>query len=92
MFPAFTPVWNAGVLQFARRDQIAYELIELKKPYENLSRASKDKVNKLLELGRLSGHNYEPDASGGISVTNNYGTQGETHGGGAALSRLGETI
>lgn len=91
MFPSFTPVWNAGVLQFARRDQIASELIELKKPYDNLSRTSKAKVNKVLEMGRLQAETYQPDSNGRIFAHNKAGAL-EHHPGGAALTAFQEVV
>ncbi len=91
MYPAFTPVWNTGVAQFAKRDQIAAELIQLKKPYDNLSHHSKEKVNKVLELGRLKGRNFETRPDGSIEVSNDIGHVGEQPGG-AALTRLGDTV
>lgn len=91
LYRHFTPVWNAGVSQFAKRDRIAARLIEIKRPYDNLSRDSMHKVNQVLELGRLQGSNFKPDRDGKIRVMNQAGHVG-THPLGASLSRMGDEI
>lgn len=92
MYPAFTPVWNAGVKQFATRDRVAGELIGLKEAYDKLSNEQKANVNKVLELGRLQGETFRPGTDGRIVTRNTVGTAGTGSIGGAALSKAGETV
>lgn len=58
MYPEFTPVFNTAVAQSQSRNQIIEELHEHYRDYQDLPQASKDKVNKVMELGRLMSQVY----------------------------------
>lgn len=65
----FSPVYMAAKHQFAFRDKIISDLGHAYKPYQDLKRPSKEKVNKVLELGRLEQEVFTPDADGTITVS-----------------------
>jgi len=54
----FTPVYSTAVSQFEMRDRIIDTLSADYSPYMQMRKASKEKVNKLLELGRIIGVTY----------------------------------
>lgn len=58
MYPEFTPVFNTAVAQSQSRNQIIEDLHEYYRDYQDLPQASKDKVNKVMELGRLMSQVY----------------------------------
>lgn len=67
--PSFAPVYVTAKHQFGFRDKIISDLGNTYKPYQQLKRDSKNKVNKVLELGRLNSKVYKPEADGTITVT-----------------------
>lgn len=66
----FTPVYTEAVKQFEMRDEIVHDLTNYVESYNRLSAASKEKVNAVLELGRLDGKTFYPDADKTITVKN----------------------
>lgn len=58
----FVPVYRAAERQFERRDEIAADLSRLTQPYFELDREARARVDRALELGRLSGTNYTDQA------------------------------
>ena len=54
LFEKFAPVFMAVTNMMQRRDKIVHELTKSITPYNHLPKSSKDKVNAVLELGRLS--------------------------------------
>lgn len=70
MSRTFRPVYSAAVEQFQKRDQIVSELSKTARPYMDLKPESKRKVNAVLEIGRLSGQEFAPEADGTIEAVN----------------------
>jgi hypothetical protein len=66
---SFAKVYIAAKKQFAHRDQVISDLAIESTPYRHLKEASRNKVNKVLELGRLEQKVYSPGANGEITVT-----------------------
>lgn len=66
---SFARVYVAAKKQFAHRDQVISDLAVEYGDYRNLKTESKEKVNKVLELGRLEQKVYQPGANGKITVT-----------------------
>lgn len=91
-FPSFADVFFAGVRQFRTRDKSISELTEIARPYLDLDQASKERVNKVVEHGRMAGEVYAPDADGTIKVANKVGQQIKGKIGGVTLMKDGETI
>lgn len=76
-YPQFTPVYETGLSMFAERDRTITALTKLAGPYLGANGADKKIVNNALELGRLTGQQFAPDATGRILVVNNYGDIGD---------------
>lgn len=66
----FTPVYLKAVDQFEMRDQIVHELSNHISMYNHQNADSKEKINAVLELGRLNGKTYYPDEAKTIVVKN----------------------
>lgn len=58
----FAPVYRTAVSQFEMRDSIIDELQQDHRQYDDLSTKSKEKVNAILELGRLFSATYSRDS------------------------------
>lgn len=58
LFPEFTPVWEAGEERFEIRDAITSELFQHFEAYKRMPREKKEKVDMLLQIGRLTGEDY----------------------------------
>ena len=91
-FPGFADAFFAGTRQFRARDKSISELTEIARPYLDLDQASKEKVGKVVEHGRMAGEVYAPAPDGTISVKNNVGQQIKGKIGGVTLMKDGETV
>jgi len=76
-FPEFARVFRAGVRQFRARDMMISDFTEMARGYMEMPQASKEKINKVLEHGRMAGETYAPAADGTITVKNKVGGVGE---------------
>ncbi len=91
-FPEFARVFRAGVRQFRARDMMISDLTEMARGYMELPQGSKEKINKVLEHGRMAGETYAPDADGTITVKNKVGQQIKGKIGGVTLMKDGEEV
>lgn len=85
LYKAFTPVYMAVVNRNKQRDVLIQQLSKPVNLYNKMKQKSQDRVNAVLELGRLQGESFKPDVSGKIVVKN----QGQKD---AIFSKDGETI
>lgn len=79
----FTPVFQTASDQFERRDEIAAEIQREAQAYFDLPRAGKERVNAVLELGRLQGEVFGRGKEPVVA---------ENTGQAAQLSKPGDTI
>jgi hypothetical protein len=68
----FQPVFSVGERQIERRDQLAAKYAGMAKGYWQLPKASRDRVNAVLELDRLNG---KPSFAGKVMAVENAGAQ-----------------
>jgi N12 class adenine-specific DNA methylase len=68
--PEFTPVYRTAISQMETRDEIIADLGKDVTAYHQLPQASKENVNKALELGRLTSTVFSKEAlAGGVTNT-----------------------
>lgn len=67
---SFRPVYQAAVDQFQKRDNIIADLQRRSRVYFDLPTESRNKVNQVLEIGRLSGREYRAAAGQPMNVIN----------------------
>jgi hypothetical protein len=80
---SFARVYTAAKKQFATRDKTISELGKEYTEYRELSSSRKEKVNKVLELGRLTQRVFQASQNGTITVTAAQDT---------GLMKAGETV
>ena len=67
---SFARVYRAVVERFKKREVMIHQLGKYVDTYNRLPQASKDRVNAVLEIGRLSRKTYKTDTAGQIKVKN----------------------
>lgn len=67
---SFARVYRAVVERFKKREVMIHQLGKYVDTYNRLPQASKDRVNAVLEIGRLSRKTYKTDTAGQIRVKN----------------------
>lgn len=70
LYKEFTPVYRAVIERFKQREVLVHQLSKNVDLYNKLDEEAKTKVNAALEIGRLSGKTFKPQADGTITVTN----------------------
>lgn len=82
MHKQFVPVWESATGLMQERDRYTMAMADLAAPYFAITPAQRDKVNKVLELGRLMRQEFTGDT---VAVTNDGSVR-------AGLSKAGETV